>query len=815
MTPLRHIAIGALLLSSAAASAAATPAPGYPISQVPFTAVKVDDSFWTPRLRASRDVTIPLAFSKCESTGRYDNFVRAVHPSDTIRIGGFPFDDTDVYKTIEGASYLLQTFPDKRLEAYIDSVLTLVAAAQEPDGYLYTARTMNPAHPHDWAGSRRWEAVENLSHEFYNLGHMVEGAVAHFQATGKRNFLDIATRYADCVVRSIGTAPGQTDCVPGHQIAEMALARLYLATGDRRYLDQAKYFLDRRGHTSRRDAYSQAHLPVVEQKEAVGHAVRAAYMYSGMADVAALTADSAYIRAIDRIWDNIVGRKLYITGGIGATSHGEAFGADYELPNMSAYCETCAAIGNVYVNHRLFLLHGDSKYYDVVERTLYNGLISGVSLDGGSFFYPNPLESAGQHRRQPWFGCACCPSNVCRFIPSIPGYVYAVRGRDVYVNLFMGNIARLDVDGRKGAVALSQHTDYPRSGHVDITVDANRLGEFALRVRIPGWAQGHPVPSDLYSYADSLHPQWTIAINGQPVEAELRDGYATISRRWRKGDVISLDLPMVPRVVTAHPKVKADRGRVAVERGPLVYCAEWPDNEADIASVLLNRSPRFEAEERPDLPGGVTALYTPAQQLAYRPDGTIEALPTRLTLIPYFAWAHRGAGKMAVWLARDVQAVKPTLPYSLATSARLSASTPGEALTTVSDGAVPADASDRSVGYFPLEPLAEGADAHWLQYDFPEATFVRSASIHWVDDAPWGDVRLPRKWRLRYRDTSGHWHAVGFNAVRLADPDAEVYPTRKGEASTAAFDPVEATAIRLEISPAPGVKAGVAEWSVE
>ena len=313
-----------------------TPSHGYPITPVPFTSVKVTDDFWGQRLKASREVTIPLAFSKCEETGRYENFVKAAHPSDTYKVGGLAFDDTDVYKTIEGASYLLQTYPNKTLEKYIDSVLVIVAAAQEPDGYLYTSRTMNPKHPHEWAGSKRWEKVEELSHEFYNLGHMVEGAIAHYQATGKRNFLDIAIKYADCVCREIGDKPGQTVAVPGHQIAEMALAKLYLVTGDEKYIDQAKFFLDKRGYTTRKDEYSQAHRPVTEQDEAVGHAVRAAYMYSGMADVAALTGDSAYIHAIDKIWENIVSKKYYITGGIGATSAGEAFGKNYELPNMSA-----------------------------------------------------------------------------------------------------------------------------------------------------------------------------------------------------------------------------------------------------------------------------------------------------------------------------------------------------------------------------------------------------------------------------------------------------------------------------------------------
>lgn len=449
------MAVAVLLVGSLAAQKE-TLHSGYPIDPVPFTSVKVTDSFWGQRLKASREVTIPLAFSKCEETGRYENFVRAAHPSDEYKVEGFSFDDTDVYKTIEGASYLLQTYPDKKLEKYIDSVLQIVAAAQEPDGYLYTARTMNPKHPHDWAGPERWTKVEELSHEFYNLGHMVEGAVAHYQATGKRNFLDIAIKYADCVCKAIGNGPDQKKLVPGHQIAEMALVRLYLVTGDRKYLDQAKFFLDARGYTSRKDAYSQAHKPVLEQDEAVGHAVRATYMYAGMADVAAITGDSSYIKAVDKIWENIVNKKIYITGGIGSRHAGEAFGNNYELPNLSAYNETCAAIGNVYVNYRLFLLHGDAKYFDVLERTLYNGLISGVSLDGGSFFYPNPLASAGGYSRKPWFGCACCPSNISRFIPSLPGYVYAVKDDHVYVNLYMGNRGELKVNNKK--IVLEQET---------------------------------------------------------------------------------------------------------------------------------------------------------------------------------------------------------------------------------------------------------------------------------------------------------------------------------------------------------------------
>ena len=635
---------------------------GYPITPVPFTSVKVNEGFWGQRLQAVRTVTVPLAFSKCEETGRYTNFENAAaHLKDPSKVfpiqkGTFSFDDTDPYKTIEGASYLLQTYPDKRLEQYLDSVIAIIGKAQEPDGYLYTSRTQNPQHPHPWAGDRRWVKEEDLSHELYNLGHMVEGAIAHYQATGKRTFLDIAIRYADCVCREVGNGAGQARVVPGHQIAEMALAKLYLVTGDRKYLDEAKFLLDERGKTTITHAYSQAHKPVIEQDEAVGHAVRAAYMYAGMADVAALTGDSAYVKAIDRIWENIVTKKLYITGGIGATNNGEAFGRNYELPNLTAYCETCAAIGNVYVNHRLFLLHGESKYYDVLERTLYNGLISGMSLDGGAFFYPNPLASEGQHQRQPWFGCACCPSNLCRFIPSIPGYVYAVKDKDVYVNLFLANQSTLDVNGKR--MKLSQKTDYPWNGDIALTIDENRAGEFTLKIRVPGWVRGEVVPSDLYMFSNAAQASYSIAVNGETVHRPLDNGYLPISRKWKKGDRVQIHFDMPVRTVIANDAVAADRGRVSIERGPLVYCTEHPDNAYNLNSVLVGRRPQFTIGSAAIANTPVTTLQTEAQVLNYNTAGQLEVSEACLTLIPYYAWAHRGRGQMAVWLPQDVSAIR-------------------------------------------------------------------------------------------------------------------------------------------------------------
>ena len=797
---------------------------GYPITPVPFTAVKVTPgTFWGQRLQASRDVTVPLAFSKCESEGRYKNFENAAahlkDPSKVFKVNGvgYSFDDTDPYKTLEGAAYILSSKEgrSKELEAYCDSVIDIIGRAQEPDGYLYTARTQNPADPHHWAGSKRWVKEEDLSHELYNLGHMVEGAVAYWQATGKRKFLDIACRYADVACKEVGPNPGQMCVVPGHQIAEMAMARLYLATGQQRYLDFAKFLLDYRGKTQIKNDYSQSHKPVVDQDEAVGHAVRAAYMYAGMADVAALTGDESYIKAIDNIWGNIVEKKLYITGGIGATASGEAFGKNYELPNMSAYCETCAAIGNVYVNYRLFLLHGESKYYDVLERTLYNGLISGVSLEGNGFFYPNPLESMGQHQRQAWFGCACCPSNICRFIPSLPGYVYAVKSQtsnlksqtpSVYVNLFLSNTATLNLNGKK--VVLSQKTNYPWDGDILLTVDKTSAKAFTLKIRIPGWVKNQVVPSDLYSYTDNKRPGYTITVNGSAVGGSAADGYYTIDRKWKKGDKVQIHFDMEPRTVRANNKVEADRGMVAIERGPLVYCAEHPDNQFDIFSTLVNQEPTFEVKsEKLKVKSGETypimTISTDAQTLDFNKEGRLVTKDQTLTLIPYYAWCHRGSGKMRVWLAQDLSATTPAQPATLASESKVSSSSKIPALSSVNDRLVPKDGNDRSVPYTHWWP--KNGTTEWLCYDFPQQSTVRSATVYWFDDGPWGGCRVPQSWRILYQDAQGQWQPVS---------GTDHYPTDKGCACTVNFDPVSTKALRLEVVLPSDHSAGVFEWSV-
>ena len=781
---------------------------GYPITPVPFTQVKVaPGTFWGQRLEASRNVTIPLAFSKCEETGRYTNFVNAAthmkDPSKTFKVGGFSFDDTDPYKTIEGASYILQTYPDKKLTAYIDSVLDIIASAQEPDGYLYTARTQNPQAPHEWSGDKRWVKEEDLSHELYNLGHMIEGAIAHYQATGSRKFLDIAIRYADCVVREIGPNPGQACVVPGHQIAEMALAKLYLITGEKKYLDEAKFFLDYRGKTTIKHDYSQAHRPVIEQDEAVGHAVRAAYMYAGMADVAALTGDQSYITAIDRIWDNIVNKKLYITGGIGATSNGEAFGKNYELPNMSAYCETCAAIGNVYVNYRLFLLHGESKYYDVLERTLYNGLISGVSLEGNGFFYPNPLESMGQHQRQAWFGCACCPSNICRFIPSLPGYVYAVKDNAIYVNLFLSSSSQLELGGKK--VSLEQTTQYPWDGDIAINIGQNKVGRFTMKLRIPGWVRNQVTPGQLYEYTDNKRLGYKVTVNGKKVSGVIGDdGYLAIDRHWKKGDVVRLHLDMQPRTVKANRKVAADKGMVSIERGPLVYCAEWPDNDFDLMSVLINQSPDFTMSDATIAGTPIKLLSTQAQTLDFDTKGRLAVNDVELRLIPYYAWCHRGSGKMRVWQAQDLSSTSPKQPATIASESTITTSHTTSSLTALNDRLVPKDENDRSIPYYHWWP--KNGTTEWVAYDFAQAATIQSSTVYWFDDGPWGGCRVPKSWRLLYKDSTGAWTPVtGVNQ----------YPSLKGEACTVHFDPVQTTSVKLEIILPDEHSTGIYEWSVK
>ena len=651
-----------------------TEAHGYPINPVPFTSVKVTPgTFWGQRLEASRKVTVPLAFSKCEETGRYTNFNNAAaHLKDpskvfTIKKGTFPFDDTDPYKTIEGASYLLQTYPDKQLRAYVDSVIDIIATAQEPDGYLYTARTQNPEHPHPWSGAKRWSGEEQGSHELYNLGHMLESAVAHYQATGSRKFLDIAIRYADVVCKEVGPNPGQACVVPGHQIPEMGLAKLYLATGDKKYLDEAKFLLDYRGKTTVKQEYSQSHKPVVEQDEAVGHAVRAAYMYAGMADVAALTGDKDYIRAIDAIWDNIVSKKLYITGGIGATGNGEAFGKNYELPNMTAYCETCASVAGSMFNLRMFRLHGEGKYIDMLERALYNTVLDGYGIAGKTFYYPNRLASTARgDARSEWFGTSCCPTNLCRLIPSVPGYIYATDDDALYWNLFVQSTATATVGNTKYSFTVTG--SYPYKGDMKLTFTSiENPSSMTLKVRIPGWAVNKPVESDLYAYTNPTTTPVVIKLNGEEVAYTIQDGYAVLQNEWKEGDSVDLSLPMDIHQVVSNENLKTNKGLCSYERGPLVYCAEGVDNGGKLDNLF---TPEGATGTAATAPSALTALFKGGlQQLRVNgKSGTLNGTEVVtadkvIRLVPYFTRAHRAASPMLVWIPTDASKMQQPIDF--------------------------------------------------------------------------------------------------------------------------------------------------------
>ena len=546
------------------ASAAKKSQPLAPIQEVSFTQVHLNDGFWSPRIEINRTVSIPSAFHECEVNGRFDNFAIAAGLIKGEHRGDFSFDDTDPYKVIEGASYSLAVHYDANLDHYLDSVINIIAQAQEPDGYLTTCVTNKCTRLSGWWGTHKWEKIN--SHELYNSGHLIESAVAHYRATGKKTFLNVAIKNADLVCKTFGPNEGQIHRPGGHPIIEMALCKLYKVTGNKKYLEGAKYFVDETGRCTdghKPSEYSQDHMPILQQEEIVGHAVRAGYLYSGVADVAALTGDKAYFKALERIWENMSSKKLFITGGIGSRPQGEGFGPNYELNNHTAYCETCAAIANVYWNYRMFLATGESKYIDVCELALYNNVLSGVSLSGDKFFYDNPLESNGEHERQKWFGCACCPGNITRFVASVPGYIYAQQGKDIFVNLYAQGKAKI------GNIELEQTTDYPWDGKIRIKMTKGS-GKFAIKLRIPSWLKTSPTNNDLYQYQDKAKT-YSVSVNGQALYPENRD-YITLNRSWKKGDVIELNFPMDVRRIVANDNAEDDRGKMALERGPIVFC---------------------------------------------------------------------------------------------------------------------------------------------------------------------------------------------------------------------------------------------------
>lgn len=616
----------------------------YNITPVNIKNVKLTDEFWLPIIKKVQEKTIEYAIQKCEEEGRLDNFLIAGKQKEGTVKGQMPFDDTDVYKIIEGASNTLISEPNPKLEQLLDSLIGIIKIGQEKDGYLTTWRTINPAKPPaPWVPvieGKRWESLQ-ISHELYNSGHMIEAAVVHFEATGKRNFLDIAIKNADLLVRTFGDGKDQVQGVPGHQIVETGLVNLYQLTNNKAYLDLAKYFLDSRGNPKNHKlygAYSQDDIPVIQQKEAVGHAVRAVYMYAGMTDIAAIENDTAYYNAVKKLWTNVVNKKMYITGGIGSRPEGEAFGDNYELPNLTGYNETCAAIGDVYWNHRLHNISGNSDYFDVIERTLYNGLISGLSLDGKKFFYPNALESDGVYKfnrgactRQSWFDCSCCPTNLIRFIPSIPGLIYSTTKDVLYVNLYASNTANIALDNNN--LEISQKTNYPWDGKVSISISPKKESEFTLKFRIPSWARNQVLLGDLYHYKTISQAKTTLSIDGKPAAYKEDSGYITITRKWKKGETILLNFPMEVKEVVTNAKVEGNIGKVSLEYGPIVYAIEEIDNPTAFDKITIDAKDTFKVIKEPNLLEGVNTIQT-----------------KNFKAIPYYSWSNRGVGKMKVWI---------------------------------------------------------------------------------------------------------------------------------------------------------------------
>ncbi len=753
------------------------------IQQVPLTAVHFTDTFGLPRMETNRTVSIPSAFHQCEINGRFDNFAIAGGLKKGEHKGDFSFDDTDPYKIIEGASYSLAVKYDPVLDAYLDSVIVLIAAAQEPDGYLTTCVTNQCERLSGWWGKSRWEKIN--SHELYNCGHLYEAAVAHYQATNKRSLLDVAIKNADLVCQVFGLGEGQIKYPSGHPIIEMALVKLYKVTGDQKYLDEARYFVDEAGRLSngrQPGIYSQDHKPVMEQDEIVGHAVRAGYFYSGVADVAAMQHDEALFEANERVWNNMVGCKLYLNGGIGSRAQGEGFGPNYELNNFNNYCETCASIANVYWNHRMFMATGDSKYVDVLERALYNGVVSGVSLSGDKFFYDNPMASDGVHDRAPWFGCACCPGNVTRFMASVPAYAYATHHDHIYTNLYVAGNAKVKLDSNE--VELIQHTNYPWDGDVEMEVKPVQKGRFGLMLRIPGWANNKPVPSDLYTYVDKEEPGVTIAVNGKSVKPKLRNGYVLIDREWKAGDKVTLHLDMPVRRVQAHQEVKYDEGLLAMERGPILYALESIDQNKDfVFDIVIPRNSKISSKYEGNLLGGIVMLEGNAFSVKKDEAGKVtEETPLTFKAIPYSTWNNRGHAQLVTWTPESAEYAISKPEPTIASQAWQ------EGGWGYNDQFEPQSSADINTPYH-YWWLKAGTEES-IGYKFKNPTKVSNAEVYWLAFEHYDVIyKAPESWKLLYKE--------GNNWKEVKNPSE--YGTELDKYNKVTFDPVTTTELKMVV----------------
>lgn len=772
------------------------------IQPVPFHQVKVLDGFWKNRIETVCRITVPYALDMCEKTGRLSNFEIAAGKKDGAFCTAYPFDDSDVYKIIEGASYALQVRYDTLLDRRLDSLIATIAAAQEPDGYLYTWRSIYEGKPDQrandasagrglrMAGEQRWQLTDQHSHELYNLGHLYEAAVAHHLATGKRTLLDVALRSADLVCNTFG--PGKLEKVPGHEEIEIGLVKLYRLTGEQRYLDMAKFFLDRRGYG---EAYSQNHLPVRQQREVLGHAVRACYLYSAMADVAMHTNDTALVEALNALWSDVIGGKVYVTGGIGSAASNEGFTSAYDLPNFNAYCETCASIAFAMWNLRMFQLTAEGKYFDVLERTLYNALDAGLSISGDRFFYGNPLESHKNHTRSEWFSCACCPSNLVRFFPALPGYFYAKWGNTVFVNLFGNSEVTVENANSKlqiVPVTIRQSTDYPWDGTVHIEVEPDRPHTFELRVRIPGWAQGDAFPGDLYSFENKRVERVYFSLNGRDVVPEFRNGYAIISRKWKKGDVLEVRFPMEVHSLKANPSVPYDVGRVAFQRGPVVFCFEEKDQEAPLLfHTVLDGSKPVSTRYESNLLGGVQTLSAVGVALQEPHGNAPNRKPVWLKAIPYFAWANRGADNMLVWLPVQEGIVKPKPKPNPIDRAAVTLPAGARGMPHfVADRLAPDSAAQLESTWVRLA----GSDTSTLEIQLARPAEISGIRVYWFDDGATVvppvhvgiEVKTPEGWTPLQVETktpqrNEKWHAYRFGTLTAQELRLKIAP-REGVA---------------------------------
>lgn len=751
---------------------------------VPFTQVSIEDQFWAPKLSVVRASTLPHCFQQCEQTGRLSNFDQAASKAQGKFQGDF-FNDSDVYKVLEGAAYVLMQQKDPELERNVDDLIARIAAAQQDDGYLNTYFTLTPS-------EERWSDCR-VRHELYCAGHLLEAGIAHYQATGKRSLLDVATRFIDHIDTVFG--PDKKLDIPGHEEIELALLKLYRLTGQDRYLKLAEFFVEQRGRTNGRKLYGeycQDHAPVREHTQIVGHAVRAMYLYSGVADIAAITGDTGYIDMLDRIWSDTINAKMYITGGIGSSQSNEGFTDPYDLPNETAYCETCAAIAMCFWNHRLSLLHADAKYFDVFERALFNNVLAGISLDGTKFFYVNPLASGGDHHRQPWYRCACCPSNIVRFLPSLGQYVYAHSHDAIYVNLYLGSTAHIEL-GDDQTVTLKQQTRYPWDGAVTITVTPSQAANFDLNLRIPTWCANA-----------------SVEVVGTEVPLDMHRGYARIRRTWKPGDTVQLRLSMPIERAQADPRVKDNLGRVTLQRGPIVYCLEAADNQGSVRNLALPREAQLTAEHHPDLLNRVTVIRGKAlaavgtssegweQDLYQR---TTDVRPVDLTAIPYYAWDNREPGEMVVWLPESLTLVgRPPVSWIKASASHCWTA---DTLLALHDRVEPAGSSDQRISRFTWWPRRGSTE--WVQYDFDAPRKLSSVEVYWFDDSQQqGHCRAPQSWKMLYRDGET-WREV---------PNPSSYGVELDQYNRVGFDPVTTDGLRIEVQLQDEACSGILEWKV-